>query len=520
MNIIESSIIDAWAMVGVGKDVTISCAPSKKKKEVGWCMYSQKLQGWKKHTDFIILDIISLQVAFVLAYIIRHGFQNPYAEMLYLNVAIVYAVTDFIVLIMNNTMKNVLKRGFYKELLATVKHVFLVTVVVSVFLFSLQKAQDYSRITYYLTALCYLLISYVIRLVWKKVLATTKKTSFHSAVYIVTVAERAEEVIAHIERNNMGAYRIQGMCILDQDKTGQTISDVTVTASKDTLVRYLCDKWVDEVFFSLPVNAPYPADLIDLITEMGIVVHVQVEQMYVEEWQHQTVEKFAGTTVRTLSMSMATPQELFWKRALDILGGIVGCLLTLILTVIIGPMIYIKSPGPIFFKQTRVGKNGKLFKMYKFRSMYLDAEARKAELMSQNRVGGGLMCKLDYDPRIIGCEKRPDGTIKKGIGNFIRDYSLDEFPQFFNVLKGELSLCGTRPPTVDEWEKYELHHRARLAIKPGITGLWQISGRSNITDFEEVVELDKKYIREWSMGLDLRILLKTVLVVLGKDGSM
>ena len=100
------------------------------------------------------------------------------------------------------------------------------------------------------------------------------------------------------------------------------------------------------------------------------------------------------------------------------------------------------------------------------------------------------------------------------------DTSIDEFPQFFNVLKGDLSLCGTRPPTVDEWEKYELHHHARLAIKPGITGLWQVSGRSNITDFEQVVELDKKYIREWSMGLDFRILLKTVKVVLGKDGSM
>ena len=197
-----------------------------------------------------------------------------------------------------------------------------------------------------------------------------------------------------------------------------------------------------------------------------------------------------------------------------------GCLFTLILTVIIGPMIYIKSPGPIFFKQTRVGKNGKLFKMYKFRSMYLDAEARKSELMSQNRVQGSLMFKLEYDPRIIGCEKLPDGTVKKGIGNFIRDWSIDEFPQFINVLKGDLSLVGTRPPTVDEWEQYELHHRARLAIKPGITGLWQTSGRSNITDFEEVVELDKKYIREWNMGLDFKILLKTVLVVLGKDGSM
>ena len=205
---------------------------------------------------------------------------------------------------------------------------------------------------------------------------------------------------------------------------------------------------------------------------------------------------------------------------MDIVGGLIGSILTLMLTVIIGPMIFIKSPGPIFFTQTRVGKNGKQFKMYKFRSMYPDAEARKAELMAENRVDGGLMFKLDYDPRIIGCKKRPDGTVKKGIGNFIRDYSLDEFPQFFNVLKGDLSLVGTRPPTVDEWEKYDLHHRARLAIKPGITGMWQVSGRSKITDFEQVVELDKKYIREWSIGLDLRILLQTIRAVLKKDGSM
>lgn len=150
----------------------------------------------------------------------------------------------------------------------------------------------------------------------------------------------------------------------------------------------------------------------------------------------------------------------------------------------------------------------------------MDAEARKSELMAQNRVGGGLMFKLDYDPRIIGCEKLPDGTIKKGIGNFIRDWSLDEFPQFFNCLKGDMSLVGTRPPTMDEWEKYELHHRARLAVKPGITGMWQVSGRSKITDFEQVLALDKQYIQQWSMGLDFRILIKTVGAVLKRDGSM
>ena len=183
-------------------------------------------------------------------------------------------------------------------------------------------------------------------------------------------------------------------------------------------------------------------------------------------------------------------------------------LLTGIIFIFVAPIIYIKSPGPIFFKQVRIGKNGKKFNIYKFRSMYMDAEERKKELMAQNDIKDGMMFKMDNDPRII-----------KGIGNFIRDYSLDEFPQFWNVLKGDMSLVGTRPPTVDEWEKYEMHHRSRLAFKPGLTGMLQVSGRSNITDFEEVVRLDTEYIKKWSPGLDIKILFKTVAVVLGKVGS-
>ena len=150
----------------------------------------------------------------------------------------------------------------------------------------------------------------------------------------------------------------------------------------------------------------------------------------------------------------------------------------------------------------------------------MDAEERKKELMKENRVKDGMMFKLEWDPRIIGSKRLPDGTYKKGIGNFIRDTSIDEFPQFFNVLRGDMSLVGTRPPTVDEWEKYELHHHARLAIKPGITGMWQVSGRSNITDFEEVVQLDTQYIRQWNLGLDIKILLKTIGVIFKKEGSM
>ena len=483
-------------------------------------MYSKKTQGWLKHLDFILLDILCLHVAFLLAYMTRHGFSSPYHSQNYLNLAGIYLLVDFLVLIANRSMKNVLKRGFYKEIAQTIKHVFLVTVIVALYMFSVQAGAQYSRIMFFLLSVYYTILTYVVRICWKKFLFKSRKDQVGGTMYFITTADRAERIIRRFRKNSILNKLIQGVCILDQDCRGQTFADAEVTASKETVLQDLQTRWVDEVFISLPVSYPHPGELIASIADMGIVTHLEMEALDIDQWQHQTIQKVAGTTVRTISMTMATPLQSFLKRTMDIIGGIVGCVITGLLTLVIGPIIYIQSPGPIFFTQTRVGKNGRQFKIYKFRSMYMDAEERKAELMAQNRVQGGLMFKLEYDPRIIGCQKLPDGTIKKGIGNFIRDYSLDEFPQFFNVLKGDLSLCGTRPPTVDEWEKYELHHRARLAIKPGITGMWQISGRSNITDFEQVVELDKKYIREWSMGLDLRILLKTVAVVLKRDGSM
>jgi lipopolysaccharide/colanic/teichoic acid biosynthesis glycosyltransferase len=149
----------------------------------------------------------------------------------------------------------------------------------------------------------------------------------------------------------------------------------------------------------------------------------------------------------------------------------------------------------------------------------MDAEERKKEYMAQNKIADGLMFKMEDDPRIIGSEKKDKNGKPRGIGNFIRNTSLDEFPQFWNVLKGDMSLVGTRPPTVDEWERYDLHHRIRMSVKPGITGMWQVSGRSEITDFEEVVRLDTEYIRNWSWRLDIKILLKTVAVVLKHEGA-
>jgi len=360
----------------------------------------------------------------------------------------------------------------------------------------------------YMTVL-YLLVSYLTRILWKDQLKRKMRSSMKRSLLIITTKSMLDTVVYNIRNFNYEMFHVAGVAVIDCDMVGHDCGDsITVVANADTVADYVCREWVDEVFVNLPDDAPYPETLLNQLTEMGAVVHMKLAKTSNLIGEKKFVERLGIYTVLTTSINYATTKQLFMKRALDILGGLVGCLITLILTVILGPLIYIQSPGPIFFSQVRVGKNGKKFKIYKFRSMYMDAEERKKELMAQNDIKDGMMFKMDNDPRII-----------KGIGNFIRDYSLDEFPQFWNVLKGDMSLVGTRPPTVDEWEKYEMHHRSRLAFKPGLTGMWQVSGRSNITDFEEVVRLDTEYIKKWSPGLDIKILFKTVAVVLGKVGS-
>ena len=305
--------------------------------------------------------------------------------------------------------------------------------------------------------------------------------------------------------------------MIDGDR--KSVLNIPVVAGINDAAEYICREWVDEVFFAVGAEMPAAGTLINQCREMGVVVH-EMLTLQNNIGQRQFLERFGGYQVLTSSVNFATPMQATFKRILDILGGLAGIVLTFFIVIFVGPQIKKASPGPIFFSQDRIGKNGKRFKIYKIRSMYLDAEERKQALMSQNRVSDGMMFKMDFDPRIIGNEILPDGTRKTGIGDFVRRTSLDEFPQFWNVLKGDMSLVGTRPPTVDEWEKYELHHRARLSMKPGITGLWQVSGRSDITDFEEVVKLDTEYIYNWSMALDIKILIQTVKTVLKHDGAM
>ena len=485
-------------------------------------MYQAGAKGWLKHGDFILIDLICLQVAFILSYVIRHGFFNPYEMQSYRNMAIFLEFADIVVFFFFEPFKNVIKRGYYKEFVSIVKQIILIELFAMAYLFVSHGGGSYSRISLASMGIIYVILGYLIRCFWKAFLRKRMLRLEHRSLLIVTTQNLAADVVQQIRKNNYEHFRIVGLAITDIPlyKSQNTINGVPVVADGMTVANYVCREWVDEVFVIFAHNWEYHQKFLASLAETGVTMHINLDMTRDIPGKRQLLEKIGNYSVITTTLNYAGCRQIFAKRLMDIAGGLVGCLCTAIIFLFVAPIIHIQSPGPVFFSQIRIGKNGKKFKMYKFRSMYLDAEARKAELMDQNRCKDGMMFKVDFDTRIIGNEIRPDGTRKTGIGQLIRSLSLDEFPQFFNVLKGDMSLVGTRPPTLDEWNKYELHHRARLAIKPGITGMWQVSGRSNIMDFEEVVRLDTEYITNWSIGLDIKLLFKTVAAVLKREGSL
>ena len=284
------------------------------------------------------------------------------------------------------------------------------------------------------------------------------------------------------------------MRIIDDNQIGTWYEGIPVVATYDTMFQYAKEQIVDEVF----LNVPY--DTGESLAKSGGSVRGYGERPCISRsscWKrfddyHKNFNMMGNVPVVTFSNQYYDWKMLFVKRLMDIAGAIVGLAITAVVTVSFSAAALIESPGPLFFAQKRVGKNGRFFKIYKFRSMYKDAEERKKELESQNEMNG-FMFKMKDDPRITK------------VGKFIRKTSIDELPQFYNVLKGDMSLVGTRPPTVDEFRQYESHQKRRLSAKPGITGLWQVSGRNEIKDFEDVVKLDVQYIDNWSIGLDIKL---------------
>ena len=273
----------------------------------------------------------------------------------------------------------------------------------------------------------------------------------------------------------------------------------------ENLIEYATHSVVDQVLINLPSGQYKIWDYASPFEIMGIPVSINLNALEFMSQGEKRIQQLGPFKVVTFSTHFYSYGDILAKRFLDICGALVGLVLCGIVGIFLYPLIR-KDGGPAIFAQDRVGENGRIFKFYKFRSMRVDAEEIKKNLMAQNQMSGGMF-KMDNDPRITK------------IGHFIRKTSLDELPQFWNVLKGDMSLVGTRPPTLDEYESYTPEQKRRLSFKPGITGLWQVSGRSEITDFDEVVKLDVAYMDGWTIWRDIKILLKTIKVVVMKDGA-
>ena len=329
-----------------------------------------------------------------------------------------------------------------------------------------------------------------------------RRTKAYSArTLLVGSAQDYKKIIRYLKHNSMSVDIIGYVSETDEFQEGDKTPYLGTIGNIEEIIH---QNSIDQVFFLQHRKNPVSNEKnVELCMELGVVARVLIHPYNIGHANCVlcSIGTYPAMTYHNVVLNVYAKTA---KRIFDILLSIVGIIVFAIPMLIVAILIKLDSKGPVIFKQERVGLNGRHFKMYKFRSMVVDAEAKKKELMDQNKISGGLMFKMDNDPRITK------------VGRFIRKTSIDELPQFFNVLFGSMSLVGTRPPTVDEVAQYDTRHWRRLSIKPGITGMWQTSGRSEITDFEEVVALDKEYIDNWSMWLDIKILFKTVFQVFVK----
>lgn len=401
------------------------------------------------------------------------------------------------------------RRGFFEEFINVFRMEFVFSICWIVFLYILHRTGDLSRLMFGYFIVINLILTYMARTGFKQyMIRIYKQSRYSSRMLLVTDSNWAKDVI-----DNLIVYKewnrvLKGIVFLDKELEGKEFMGYPIVASKGSFINYVIHNDIDEVFIihteTLPVSVlkGWVAEM----EQMGIIVDVNIDAFDLLNQGNKVLNRVGKYAVVTFARNIISTRGLVMKRLLDIVGSLVGMLILGIAFVFVAPAIKLESPGPVFFGQTRIGRNGRRFTFYKFRSMYQDAEQRKKELMAQNEVQG-LMFKMENDPRITK------------VGRFIRKTSIDELPQFWNVLKGDMSLVGTRPPTVDEFERYESKHKCRLSMTPGLTGLWQISGRSDIKDFDEVVQLDMQYIDGWSILKDIKILLLTIGVVFTGKGS-
>ena len=420
-----------------------------------------------------------------------------------LNTVFVLFILHFAAFYISGYGKDFFKRDQSVELVETIKYIIFYALLISFSSFFLKEKFVISRrgMIYLLSLYGVLnyLLSFIVKRYWVYFNHNLKGSS---KILLITATSRTEKVLDRLLTENDVQGKLAAVCVLDKPDFSH---DKVVVVPREQLLSYATHEVVDEVFVNLPSENYDIGSIISQFETMGIDVTVNLNAFDKNLGRNKQIHEMAGLNVVTFSTKFYKPSHVIAKRAIDICGAIVGLIICGIVSIVLFPMIR-KDGGPAIFSQTRIGKNGRHFTFYKFRSMRIDAEAIKEQLMEQNTMQGGMF-KMDNDPRVTK------------VGHFIRKTSLDELPQFWNVLIGDMSLVGTRPPTVDEYDKYTPEQKRRLSFKPGITGLWQISGRSEITNFDDVVKLDVAYIDGWTIWKDFEILFKTIKVVLMRDGA-
>ncbi len=327
-------------------------------------------------------------------------------------------------------------------------------------------------------------------------------------VLIVGTGPEAHALRHHIDSIRHLGYAFKGFIALPGSLSSpaqrSSAANPDVVGSLDTLFQNARKQFVDEIFFTTPCERGIVQNVLEQARMHGVDLRV-VPDMYDGLAWNSPIEYIGQFPTIPLHCGHVPELGLLFKRAFDIVFSILVLVLLAPLLLAIAIAVKLDSPGPVFYRSERIGKKGVVFRCTKFRTMVPDAETRRADIMHMNERDGVLF-KISNDPRITK------------LGRFLRRYSLDELPQFFNVLKGDMSVVGPRPPIASEVKEYKLSHLRRLDVTPGITGLWQVQGRQD-PSFASYVSLDVTYIDNWSVWLDFKIILKTIGVVFAGTGS-